>query len=46
MITYILILWILITLNAPMWTYVLLGLGFLIKTIDFGVKIGKLGKEN
>ena len=46
MIAYTLILWILITLNGPMWTYVLLGIGFLIKTIDFGVKIGKIGKEN
>lgn len=44
MLVMICVLWIGITLNAPTWFYVLLGLSAIIKTAQTGVKIGKNAK--
>ena len=41
MIPYILLIWILIKLSAPMWCYILAAAGVIIKLVDLGVAIGK-----
>lgn len=41
MITYIILLWILITLKAPVWTYILLGLAGVVKILGWGYKLAK-----
>lgn len=39
--TYIIILWVLINMNAPAWTYVLLGIAAFIKILQAGIYLGK-----
>lgn len=41
MFVYAIILWILITLNAPAWTYVLLGISAFIKALSWGIDVAK-----
>lgn len=41
MLIYAILIWVLITLNAPVWTYVFIGISTLIKILDFGIKLGK-----
>ena len=39
MIAYIVLLWIIMQLNAPMWCYVLVVMGIVFKAIDFFLRI-------
>lgn len=45
MLIYAIIIWVLITLNAPVWTYVLLGISALIKILNAGVQLGKNARD-
>lgn len=45
MIAYVLFLWIGYYLNAPMWYWVLAGIGFLASILSFGLKMYKKGSE-
>lgn len=45
MLIYLILLWILIKLSAPAWTYVLLAVAAMIKMIDLGIKLGKKADE-
>ena len=41
MLIYAIIIWVLITLNAPAWTYVFICISTLIKILNAGIKLGK-----
>lgn len=41
MFTYIILLWILINMSAPTWTYILLGIAALITILKLGINLGK-----
>ena len=41
MIDLIILLWIAIKLNAPVWIYILMGIIALIKAVEFGINISK-----
>jgi hypothetical protein len=41
MFVYIILLWILINMSAPAWTYVLLGISAFIKVLEWGIKLGE-----
>ena len=44
MFTYIILLWILINMSAPTWTYVLLGIAAFITILKFGIDLAKASK--
>lgn len=46
MIGSILLIWIGMQLNAPVWFYALIGVRFLISVIQFGIKMYKAGAES
>lgn len=46
MITYICLAWLGFKLSAPTWYFVLLGVGFLIKLIKYGIEMYKAGSNN
>lgn len=41
MFVYIILLWILINMSAPAWTYVLLGITALVTILKWGIALGK-----
>lgn len=41
MLCYIILLWILINMSAPTWTYVLLGIAGFITVLKFGINLAK-----
>ena len=41
MIELIILLWIVIKLNAPVWIYILMGIIALIKAVTFGINLSK-----
>ena len=41
MFVYIILLWILINMSAPAWTYVLLGIAALVAILKLGIDLGK-----
>ena len=41
MIVYIILLWILINMSAPAWTYILLGIAALLTILKWGINLGK-----
>lgn len=41
MLVYIILLWILINMSAPAWTYVLLGIAALVTILKLGIDLGK-----
>ena len=41
MFVYIILLWILINMSAPAWTYVLLGIAALVTVLKWGIDLGK-----
>lgn len=45
MLIYAIQIWILITVNAPVWTYVFLGISALIKTLSEVVQLGKTVRD-
>ncbi len=44
MFTYIILLWILINMNAPTWTYVLLGIAAFVTILKWGIDLAKASK--
>lgn len=44
MFVYIILLWILINMSAPAWTYVLLGIAALITALNWGIKLSEASK--
>ena len=40
------LLWILITLNAPIWAYLLLGIKAIVWLLAVGIQAGKVSKED
>jgi hypothetical protein len=40
----IVLLWILINMSAPVWTYVLLGIAALITVLNWGIKLSEASK--
>lgn len=45
MFVYIILLWILINMSAPVWTYVLLGIVAIIKILKFGIDLAEKANE-
>lgn len=45
MLIYAILIWVLITLNAPAWTYVFIGISALIKILNAGVQLGKNARD-
>ena len=45
MFIYAILIWVLITLNAPVWTYVFIGISALIKILNAGVQLGKNARD-
>ena len=41
MFVYIILLWILINMSAPVWTYILLGIAAFIKVLECGIKLAQ-----
>lgn len=41
MFVYIILLWILINMSAPAWTYVLLGIAAIVTILKWGIDLGK-----
>lgn len=41
MFVYIILLWILINMSAPVWTYILLGITVFIRVLEWGIKLGR-----
>ena len=44
MFVYIILLWILINMSAPVWTYVLLGIAAFITILKFGIDLARKGE--
>ena len=44
MFVYIILLWILINMSAPAWTYVLLGMAAFIKILKWGIELADKSK--
>ena len=44
MFVYIILLWILINMSAPAWTYVLLGIATFITILNWGIKLANKSK--
>jgi hypothetical protein len=44
MFTYIILLWILINMSAPAWTYALLGIATFITILNWGIKLANKSK--
>lgn len=46
MFTYAMLFWVGLKLDAPVWYWVLLGISFLLKIFDFGIKMYKAGAKD
>lgn len=44
MFVYIILLWILINMSAPVWTYILLGIVALVTVLKWGIDLAKASK--
>ena len=45
MFTYIILLWILINMSAPVWTYVLLGIAAFITILKWGIELANKSEQ-